>query len=98
VASHKKPSLDPVAWARSQRSTIGRPCTLCLSHALGKWVRLAVEEWASGRTAINGMSWPKVAAGLRATYGTKTVWESVRRHVREHEPHLWDKLQKHLGE
>jgi len=97
VAAKPKP-LDPIEWARAQRPTIGRPCTLCTSRALAEWTRLAIEEWASGRTNLNAMSWPKVALGLRAAYGTKTVWESVRRHVREHEPKLWAKLERHLSE
>jgi len=98
VPSKKQLALDPAAWVQAQRNTIGRPCSICASRALAEWVRLAVLNWASPKTPLNQMSWPKLAAGLRLAYGTKTVWESARRHVKEHEPRLWAKLERRLGE
>ena len=49
-------------------------------------VRRLCEWWADG-TAPH-LSWPVLAATLRERHDTRTVWESVRNHVVNHEPAL----------
>ncbi len=85
---------DPLQWALAQYSTIGGRCALCRNTDRADYVRPIVEAWASGRTRPGAVSWEKIARLVRQVYGTKTTWDSLRRHFQNHEPKLHAKLEK----
>ena len=87
---------DPVEWAKRQENIIGRRCSLCAQPDIAKFCRGVIHFWAAGKARPNSISWPKIANQVRASFGTRTHWASVRNHFKDHEPDVWERLDKYL--
>jgi hypothetical protein len=90
------PPPDPVEWAQRQQNTIGQRCSLCQQPDIAKFCRGVILYWASGKARPNSISWLKIANQVRASFGTRTHWVSCRNHFRDHEPDVWERLDKYL--